>query len=292
MRSSELQRERDSKVVANRRLMAQWARLRRVNAFKNEMIGTLAHDLRNPLTVIVGRTDMLLRMIDKGPLPADRLRAQIDQIHAAASHLNEMIGSLLSDARADALDITIRPHETDLSTLVHEVAEANQPLAVKKQQSIIVTAPPACPVLCDGDRLREVIDNLLNNGIKYSQIGGRIDIEVERQHHGAVIRVKDQGAGLSPEDLSRVFGRFQRLSAKPTGNEMSTGLGLSIVKRIVDLHGGSVIAESAGTGFGATFTVTLPHQQPTAGRKPAGVPGRYIGYHSSREASANLSHTQ
>ena len=82
----------------------------------------------------------------------------------------------------------------------------------------------------------------------------------ERQHENAVIRVKDQGAGLSPEDLSRVFGRFQRLSAKPTGNEISTGLGLSIVKRIVDLHNGSVVAESPGPGLGATFTVTLPIQ--------------------------------
>lgn len=114
--------------------------------------------------------------------------------------------------------------------------------------------------MCDGERLREVIDNLLSNAIKYSQIGGRIDLALERQNENAVIRVKDQGAGLSPEDLSHVFGRFQRLSAKPTGNEISTGLGLSIVKRIVDLHNGSVVAESPGPGLGATFTVTLPVQ--------------------------------
>ena len=265
-----LQRERDSTLSANRRLAAQWARLRRANAFKNELLGTLAHDLRNPLTVIIGRTDMLLRMVDKGPVLGDRLRTQIDQVRTAASRLDEMVDSLLSDARADALDITIRPEETDVSALVHEVAEANQPLAARKQQSIIVMAPPTCPVLCDGERVRDVIDNLLSNAIKYSQIGGRIDVGLERQHENVVIRVRDQGAGLSPEDLSRVFGRFQRLSAKPTGNELSTGLGLSIVKRIVDLHGGSVVAESPGTGLGAIFTVTLPYQASTLAGTVAG----------------------
>lgn len=245
---------------ANHRLAVQWARLRRVNTFKSELVGTLAHDLRNPLTVIVGRADSLMRMVDRGPLLTDRLRAQIDQIGAAATRLTEKVDSVLADAKADALDITIRPAATDLSALIQEVAEASQPLAAKKQQWIMVMTPPACPVLCDGERLREVIDNLLSNAIKYSQIGGRIDLALERQHENAVIRVKDQGAGLSPEDLSRVFGRFQRLSAKPTGNEISTGLGLSIVKRIVDLHNGSVVAESPGPGLGATFTVTLPIQ--------------------------------
>ena len=245
---------------AKRRLAAQWARLRRVNVFKKELLGTLAHDLRNPLTAIVGRTDILLGMVDKGPVLADQLRAQIDQIRAAADRLTEMVDSLLSDARADALDITIRPEATDLAALIHEVAEANQPLAARKQQSIMIMAPPVYPFLCDGDRMREVVDNLLNNAIKYSPIGGRIELALERQDGNAVIRVKDQGAGLSPEDLSRVFGRFQSLSAKPTGDEISIGLGLSIVKRIVDLHGGSVVAESPGPGLGAIFTVTLPVQ--------------------------------
>jgi signal transduction histidine kinase len=81
---------------------------------------------------------------------------------------------------------------------------------------------------------------------------------VTRQDDGIVVEVRDQGAGLSPEDISRLFGRFQRLSAKPTAGETSTGLGLSIVKRIVDLHGGRIAVESAGPGKGATFKMTLP----------------------------------
>ena len=123
-------------------------------------------------------------------------------------------------------------------------------------------APSDCPVVCDGGRVRDAVDNLLSNAIKYSPLGGRIAITLAKSDDLVVIRVTDEGAGLSEDDLKLVFGRFQRLSAKPTANEASTGLGLSIVKRIVDLHGGAVSAESAGIGQGSTFTVTLPVHPP------------------------------
>jgi len=112
--------------------------------------------------------------------------------------------------------------------------------------------------MCDADRIREAIDNLISNAIKYSPIGGCIDIMVTQEAGNIMVQVKDQGAGLSPEDISRLFGRFQRLSAKPTAGETSTGLGLSIVKRIVDLHGGRITVESAGHAEGATFNMQLP----------------------------------
>src|SRR6185437_11443901 len=108
------------------------------------------------------------------------------------------------------------------------------------------------------ERMREAIDNLISNAIKYSPIGGKIVVLVTHEQDNTVIRVADEGAGLSPEDLGRLFGRFQRLSAKPTAGESSTGLGLSIVKRIIDMHGGQVTAESGGPGEGSTFTVVLP----------------------------------
>jgi signal transduction histidine kinase len=112
--------------------------------------------------------------------------------------------------------------------------------------------------MCDADRMREAIDNLVSNAIKYSSVGGKIVLGVTRQDGNTLINVTDDGAGLSPEDISRLFGRFQRLSAKPTGGESSTGLGLSIVKRIVDMHGGKISATSAGPGKGSTFTISLP----------------------------------
>jgi signal transduction histidine kinase len=243
---------------ANRRLTAQWARLRQANSFKSEILGTVAHDLKNPLGVILGRTEILKEMISGAGALDQNIDAQIAYIRVAANRLTEMVDDLVSDAMADALDITIRREAVDISVLVQEVAEANRPIATRKEQSITVIAPPDHAAMCDSDRIRDAIDNLVSNAIKYSPIGGAIDLLVAREGDGILVQVRDQGAGLSPEDISRLFGRFQRLSAKPTAGETSTGLGLSIVKRIVDLHGGRVTVESAGPGKGAAFKMTLP----------------------------------
>jgi signal transduction histidine kinase len=145
----------------------------------------------------------------------------------------------------------------DLVVLLRDIVEANQPLAARKRQAITFTAPAAIGLVCDADRVREAIDNVLSNAIKYSPIGGHIAVAAAHSSHAAVIRITDQGPGLSTEDVARLFGRFQRLSAKPTGGESSTGLGLSIVKRIVDLHGGLVMAESTGPS-GTTFKIAIP----------------------------------
>ncbi|MDF0522653.1 DUF3369 domain-containing protein [Bradyrhizobium yuanmingense] len=244
-------------MQANRRLSAQWLRLQRANGFKNEILGTVAHDLKNPLGVILGRTEMLKELISTGASESGVV-AQVDHIRDATKRLTTMVDHLISDAMADAFDITIRREPVDVAALVKEVAEANQPLAVNKQQAISVTAPPNIVTMCDTDRIREAIDNLISNAIKYSPIGGKIDVTVVHEGSDTVVSVSDEGAGLSPEDLGRLFGRFQRLSAKPTAGESSTGLGLSIVKRIIDMHGGEVTAESEGPGKGSTFTITLP----------------------------------
>ncbi len=251
------QRTRDL-TSANRRLASQWARLQRANAFKNEILGAVAHDLKNPLGVILGRTEMLKEMIGNAASSKDNVQMQIQHIREATSRMTAMVDSLISDAMADALDITIRREMVDLSALVKEVAAANQPLAAKKQQTIAVSAAQDHAAMCDIDRMREALDNLLSNAIKYSPAGGHIELMVSQDPINTIIRVRDEGAGLSPEDQSRLFGRFQRLSAKPTGGESSTGLGLSIVKRIIELHEGEVTAESAGPGRGTTFTMILP----------------------------------
>jgi signal transduction histidine kinase len=256
-------------TAANRRLAAQWARLQRANAFKREILGTVAHDLRNPLSVIIGRAEILERMLSDPEHTIENTQAQIKHIHSAADRLTDMVDSLIADAMADALNIAIRREPVDLATLVKDVVEANQPLAAKKQQFIHVSAPAGKTFACDGDRIREAVDNLLSNAIKYSPIGGRIELSVDLQPDGAQIRVKDEGPGMSAKDISRLYGRFQRLSAKPTGGESSIGLGLSIVKRIIDLHGGAIGAESPGPGHGTTFTLTLPvAKEEDAGEQP------------------------
>jgi signal transduction histidine kinase/CheY-like chemotaxis protein len=242
---------------ANMRLSVQWMRLQRVNTFKNEVLGTVAHDLKNPLGVILGRAEMLTEMVADRAATVDNINAQIAHIRTAAHRVREFIESLIADAMTDALDITIRPEPVDLAALVRDLVDFNQPLAARKNQTITFTAPDAIEWRCDSDRIREAIDNILSNAIKYSPIGSRIDVGAECRDRAAIIRIKDQGPGLSAEDITRLFGRFQRLSAKPTAGESSTGLGLSIVKRIVDLHGGTVVAETTGPS-GTTFKIAIP----------------------------------
>jgi signal transduction histidine kinase len=248
---------------ANARLSVQWARLQRANTFKSEVLGTVAHDLKNPLGVILGRAEMLNEMVKDGASSVDSVKAQIAHIRTAAQRVRAFIESLIADAMADALDIAIKLELVDLVALIHDLVEANQPLAARKNQTITFAAPMLIGLVCDADRIREAIDNVLSNAIKYSPIGGRIVVAVDRGEQSAIIRVIDQGPGLSAEDMARLFGRFQRLSAKPTGGESSTGLGLSIVKRIVDLHGGTVVAEMTGP-TGTTFKITIPSRMSDA----------------------------
>ena len=221
-------------MQANRRLSAQWPRLQRANGFKNEILGTVAHDLKNPLGVILGRTEMLTELIGADS-PKENVTAQVEHIRDATQRLTAMVDHLISDAMADAFDITISREPVDVAALVAEVAEANRPSAVNKQQHRGVGS--ARNVTCDDDRMREAIDNLVSNAIKYAARRPDRAWRGPRRgrHH---IRVADDGAGLSPEDVGRLFGRFQRLPQSRPAGESSTGLGLSIVKRIVDMHGG------------------------------------------------------
>jgi signal transduction histidine kinase len=244
-------------VAANQRLEAQWKRLHKASAFKKEILGKVAHDLKNPLSVILGRTEILTDLIRAAAPDAERILGQVEHIRGSAVRLTDMVDSLIRDAKADAVDITIRREPVDLAALAREVAEANAAAASRKQQAIHVAAPRALIVSGDADRLREALDNLVSNAVKFSPKGGAIEVTVARQGSEIVLSVLDQGPGLKAEDAARLFRRFQRLSAKPTGGESSTGLGLSIAKRIVELHGGRIAGEPR-SGGGAAFTIALP----------------------------------
>jgi signal transduction histidine kinase/DNA-binding NarL/FixJ family response regulator len=253
-RTSELYR-------ANQRLAAQRASLRRANEFKSEMLGTVAHDLKNPLGVILGRTEILTDLLATEPTPAEPMKIQLGHIRDSAKRLTAMVDDLIVEAMNDALDISIRAEPLDYAALIADVVAANRPLAERKGQTIVLSGPSTLRLSGDQERLREALDNLVGNAIKYSPVSGRIEVSVALEEGCAVCRVRDDGAGLSPEDMTRLFGRFQRLSAKPTAGEGSTGLGLSIVKRIAELHQGQVSATSPGPGLGSTFMLRIPTQQ-------------------------------
>jgi signal transduction histidine kinase/CheY-like chemotaxis protein len=259
LRLEERVRERTRELTgANERLAAQWSQLRRANEFKNEVLGTIAHDLRSPLGVILGRTELMNELASMEPVSTEKVKDQLGHIRASAGQMTELVNDLISDAMMDAHNIAIRHERVDLAPIMGEIVAANRALAERKDQTIQVVSPPHQFWNCDRDRLREAVDNLVSNAIKYSPRGGRIELSMSIDGETLVIRVRDEGPGLSAEDLSRLFGRFQRLSARPTGGESSTGLGLSIVKRIIELHGGGVDAESPGPGRGSTFTIRLP----------------------------------
>jgi len=245
-------------TAAADRMALQRTELRRSNEFKNEILGTVAHDLRNPLGVILGRAELMKELLAQESAPIEKVMDQLGHIRASAAQMTEMVNDLISDAMMDAHNIAVRNEEIDLVKMLGETVSAHRALAEKKRQTIALIAPPHQRWCCDPDRLREAIDNLISNAIKYSPLGGHIELSMSVAGDHILIRIRDEGAGLSAQDISRVFGRFQRLSARPTGGESSTGLGLSIVKRIVELHGGRISAESPGPGRGATFTIRLP----------------------------------
>ena len=187
-----------------------------------------------------------------------QLEAELDFTSVAGiitSGLHEYLDGL--QMKMNALDISLRRERVELPTLVASIIEANQPLAVRKEQTIEVRSEPGLFVDCDLDRMRDAIDNLISNAIKYSPRGGTIEVSMQKRGAEVVLDVRDHGPGLLPEDSARLFGRFQRLSAKPTGGEASTGLGLSIARKIVELHGGTISAASEGAGLGSTFSIAL-----------------------------------
>lgn len=248
---------------ANERLNAQGAQLKRVNAFKNEILGTIAHDLKNPIAVILGRSEMMTSMMEQlDDAMRERFAKQVGHIRNSAERMTRIVDMSIADALADALDITVERSPVDLSAITAATAELSRALAENKRQTLTVAADAPLEVEGDPDRLAEAIDNLVSNAMKYAPVGGEIRVEAARHGDQAKVTVSDSGPGLNQQDIVRLFGRFQRLSAQPTAGESSTGLGLSIVRKIVELHHGEIVVEESGPLGGASFAILLPVLEP------------------------------
>lgn len=270
----ESEREREALVArlshAIGRLDHQHRRTRAANEFKTEALSMVAHDLRSPLAAIINRAEYIGALIDKDAAGRDdhksastlreKLHTSCEAIGRSAGRMEQMIADLLTAARNEARSISLRCTAIDLADPVHAAIGLNQAAADKKQLRIVATLGHAGPIAADEDRLIEAIDNLLSNAVKYSTAGGAILVETGSDADAgfAYVRVSDRGQGMSQEDVKLAFQRFQRLSAKPTAGETSTGLGLAIVKAVAEAHGGSAEAASAGKGKGSTFTLRLP----------------------------------
>lgn len=233
--------------------------LQEANRLKSEFLSIAAHDLKNPLQVIGGFAELISNT--SGQHAAVYRNAE--RIRSAARRMLAIINQLLDTTAIESGGFKLNKEWADLGELARQVVEQNRALAEKKEQRLEFTAENQCQALVDPRRIAEALDNLVNNAIKFSPYGKTISVAVQKApakgaSNGKVrFRVEDQGPGLSREDMKKLFGKFTRLSARPTGGESSTGLGLSIVKQIIELHGGKVWAESRGRGRGAVFIVEL-----------------------------------
>ena len=254
----------------NRRLADQREMLRRANAFKIDLLGMIAHDLKNPLAAILGRAEIIGELLDRPAVTPQTLREQLGKLVAPATSMSRMIGELVGQATADALDITIHPNIIDFACLVHDVVDHMRPVAARKQQTIGFETQGPVRAFADPDRMREAVENVVINALKYGPVGGDVTVAVRAAGDRAVLTITDQGPGLSHEDFGRLFGKFQRLSAQPTGGEGSTGLGLYIARQIVEMHGGHIGALNTETGVGTVFEIVLP-DGPEDGATPAEV---------------------
>jgi signal transduction histidine kinase len=228
---------------------------------QTHLLGLAAHDLRSPLTGIIGFADLIEEEADYD----SDVHEYAGIIKKDADRMLALINDLLVTAALDGKSIELDCRPMDLRTLAAESARAFGVLAEKKGQPLEVRLPTRpVPVSADILRLRQVLDNLVSNAVKYTPPGRPLRIEVRFTGTHGVVAVTDDGPGLSDEDRAHLFKRFKRLSAQPTGGENSTGLGLSIVRELAELHGGTVEVEST-LGAGSTFSLVLPldFTQPT-----------------------------
>lgn len=229
--------------------------LGRLNEEKNEFMGIAAHDLRNPLGVIKGYAEMVMEEAHDANHPD--LEEIGRKIQDAAARMAEMVQNLLDSNRIERGEMRLDLASTDLGELTRAVVETQQPRAAAKDQTIQFENRDPTPVTADRTLMIQVLENLVSNAVKYSPRGKQIQIDLTRTPDHVRLQVRDEGPGLSADDQGKLFGKFARLSAKPTGGEHATGLGLSIVKKMVEAMRGRVWCESE-PGKGATFIVELP----------------------------------
>ncbi|MBA3478979.1 MAG: response regulator [Lautropia sp.] len=252
----------------------------RVSQLKDEFLATLSHELRTPLTAILGWAKLLLRP-DAG---SQLLGRGLETIERNAVAQARLIEDLLDMNRIISGKVRLNVQPTDLARVVEAAVDSIRPSADGKELRVTVRLDPSPPIVGDPDRLQQVVWNLLSNAVKFTPRGGSIAVSLKQLQSNLEVTVSDSGIGLSREFQPHAFDRFRQVDSSTTRSYGGLGLGLSIVKQLVELHGGSVRVTSDGEGLGSAFTVCLPamahlphredeHAAPGASRgaAPAGV---------------------
>lgn len=231
------------------------------NAAKSELLAIASHDLKNPLSAIAGISGLMLQM-KKASLPTGKTSEDInglETIHGSAKHMSDIVRGILFNEGLEGGGLPYQPKWVDLEPLCREIIKFNAAAAAKKSITLRFETDGSLSGRFDPKLLREAVDNYLSNAIKYSPANRAttVTLRAKATAETIMISVQDQGPGLTQDDQSMAFGKFKKLSARPTAGETSSGLGLSIVKKIAELHDGTVGCDSQ-PGQGACFWIRLP----------------------------------
>jgi PAS domain S-box-containing protein len=254
-REDELQAQLEarSQLLASEQAARQEAE--EANHLKDEFLATISHELRTPLTAIIGWSNMLR----SGNLDEATAARAVETIYRNAQSQNQLIADLLDVSRIISGKLRLDARIIELPSIIEAALDAVRPAAEAKGiqlQSLI--DPLAGPISGDADRVQQIIWNLLTNAIKFTPKGGRVLVKLARSDSHLEITVSDSGVGISPEFLPYVFDRFRQADAATTRLYGGLGLGLSIVRQLAELHGGTARVESEGEGKGASFIISLP----------------------------------
>ncbi|HSE53834.1 MAG TPA: response regulator [Gemmatimonadales bacterium] len=278
--SERLTRELEDRVTARTaeleasmlRQMALTDQLREADRRKDEFLALLAHELRNPLAPVVNAVN-IMRLKETGDADLQWCREVIER---QAGQLTRLVDDLLDVSRITLGKIKLRPERVDLSKVIAGALELTRPL-MESHRHQLTTILPDTPVVLQGDlaRLTQVVANLLTNAAKYQNDGGRVELVVEQQGLEAIITVRDCGIGIPPHMLTEVFELFSQGERTLDRAQGGLGIGLSLVKTVVEMHGGSVSAQSEGMDRGSEFVIRLPCLVPDPGIcRPAPPPTR------------------
>ena len=229
--------------------------LRDADRRKDEFLATLAHELRNPLAPIRNAVE-ILRLTQADPVAAASARQLLER---QLKQLVRLIDDLLDVSRITQGRLELRREKLDLAIALRMAVETSRPLIESRQHTLHVTAPAASYFVdADATRIAQVFSNLLNNSAKYSPAGSSITVRVTREGAHSVTTISDNGVGIPHAMLARVFEMFERVDREPEAAQDGLGIGLTLVRRLVELHGGTVTAQSEGLNRGSTFVVRLP----------------------------------
>jgi signal transduction histidine kinase len=269
-RLSELNETLESRVRARtQELQQSEARLLEAHRRKDEFLATLAHELRNPLAPVRNAVELLKRH----QVAPDRLDWATGLIDRQVRSLSRLIDDLMDVSRINQGRIELRREVVALNDVLADALEAIRPLAEDARHELAVLLPDRkLLVEADRTRLAQAFTNLLNNAVKYTDPGGRIEVGVLVEKEMAVVTIRDSGIGIPPDKLDDVFEMFSQVEAALSRSRGGLGIGLSLTQRLVQMHGGSIKAYSEGTGRGSRFHVTLPLSDALAADPPAAAP--------------------